>query len=272
MDCATFKEMAALLALGALEEKERQACEAHLAEARHDGCVEALAEAMASVSSLDEEVPSPAPHVWANIAGRIAPSAARLRGVRRRAQWTTALAVACAAALVLALLGRARVAGELAVARDHEAARARTMTSTTAERDACRQEVLQLQAAEKLRNEAVALLELPGTQLFPLAPEKGQRAASNVIMHTGLKRAYVIAEGLRVVPDRDYELWVAKGKRVVPAGLVAVGRDGRALVRVDYAALLGDVGAPDAMMITLEPRGGGPTVRGPTVLFGTPRT
>ncbi len=275
MDCATFKELAALFALGALEPAERAACEAHLAAPEHDGCLEVLTKAMASVSSLDDHgaTPPPAPRVWSAIAERITPSARRLRAARRRSLVTTALAVACAAALVLVVLNRRHVAGELEATRTQLATRDQTVASAVQRLDACTARVETIEAAERLRNEAVGLLELPGTQLFPLAPEKGHKAAAaNAIMHTGLKRAYVVAEGLTTVPDRDYELWVAKGKKVVPAGLVTVDPRGRALVRIDYATLLGDVGAPDAMMITLEPRGGSLGAPGPTVLFGTPRT
>ena len=274
MDCATFKELAALFALGALEPAERSACEAHLALEQHDGCLETLSHAMASVSTLDDQgaVPPPSPRVWSAIAERIAPSARRLRSARRRTQVAAGLALALAAALVFVVLNRWRLGGELEATRLQLATRSETMASATQQRDACLARVEKVEARERLRNEAVSLLELPGTQLFPLAPEKGRNAAANAIMHTGLKRAYVVAEGLAVVPDRDYEMWVAKGKKVVAAGLVTVDKSGRAIVRVDYATLLGDVGAPDAMMITIEPRGGSVGAPGPTVLFGTPRT
>lgn len=275
MDCATFKDLAALFALGALEPAERAACEAHLASTpHHPDCFEALSSAMAGVASLDEEGVSeePAPHVWAAIERQITPGAQRLRRVRRRTWVATGAALACAAALVLVLVGRRQAEHDLSAARRQLTDRDLTATAAVRERDACLVRVQRVEDAERLRHEAVALLELSGTRLFPLAPEKGRKATANAIMHTGVKRAYVVADGLQPVPDRDYEMWIAKGKRVVPAGLVNVDAHGRAVVRIDYAALLGDIGAPDAMMITLEPRGGGPVVRGPTVLLGAPRT
>ncbi len=264
MDCATFKEMAALFALDALDATERAACEAHLRAAQHDGCIEALSNAMAAVSSLDETPPAPPPRVWASIEERIGPSARRLARARRRVWLASGLAVACAAALVLVVISRQQLAGTIDK-------RDQSLAATTRQRDACLIRVEQIEAEKRFRDEAVALLQLRGTQLFPLAAEKGQKAEANAIMHTGLKRAFVVAEGLPSLPDRDYEMWVAKGKKVVSAGLVSVDSGGRALVRIDYATLTGD-GAPDAMMITLEPRGGSTGTPGPTVLFGTPRT
>lgn len=271
MDCATFQELAALFALGALDPVERGQCEAHFAAAEHDGCLEVLSNAMASISSLDEDCPPPSPRVWAAIAEQIAPAAGRMRVARGRAAVATGLAVACAAALVLVVVSRSRVAGQLEATRTQLAARERAMTAA-GQVDSCLARIEKIAAEQRLRDEAVSLLELPGTQLFPLASKPGQAAAANAIMHTGLRRAYVVAEGLTVTPGRDYEMWVAKGKKVVPAGVVAVDVRGRALVRVDYAALLGDAGAPDAMMITLEPHGGPLGTPGPTVLLGAPRS
>ena len=58
MDCPTFKELVPALALDALEETERAACAAHLAEpGPHDGCAEAASDARALAARLARALP-----------------------------------------------------------------------------------------------------------------------------------------------------------------------------------------------------------------------
>lgn len=274
MDCATFKELVGLMALGALDGEERALAQAHLAQANHEGCLEALAAAMEGASVLDGDGPvePPSANVWTSIARAIAPGAARLRRTRRSAAVGWSLA-AVAASLVIWLgvrpPGRDALVAALDAARQDTELRTAALSAETIERDACRKRLLEFEHDDKARGEAVALLQLAGTQLFPLRAEKGQAATANAILHTGKKRAYVVAEGLLPISDHDYELWVARGKKVVAAGVIHVDAEGRTVARADYEELLGTPGAPDAMMITLEPAGGGDTVRGPTIVIGT---
>jgi len=268
MECATFKELVGLFALNALDPEERARAEEHLASGAHDGCLEVLAVAMQGASVLDGDGPveAPAPRVWEAIARQVAPSAARLRRAKRLTQsaWAfAALAVVIVGYVLYRPPGQVALVAAVETARREGADKAAALTATTRERDACQRQLQQ----DKLRGEAVALLRLAGTQLFPLPAEKGHAATANAILHTGVKRAYVVADGLRPVADHDYELWVARGKKVVAAGLVHVDAEGTTVLRVDYESLLG--GTPDAMMITLEPAGGGDTVRGPTIVIGT---
>jgi anti-sigma-K factor RskA len=280
MTCHEFKDLVALFALGGLDPAERAACEAHLqSPGAHDGCLEALGEAMTSVSSLDDNVPAPPAHVWAKIEHQVGPSARQQRRARRVTFATMGFAAAAVAAIVFVQIrGERREAPLVAeVETLHVATRHadEVAASITRERDACRAQ-LERDVADRvdpLRAEAADLLQLPGTTLFPLGRDKAAAAgaSANAIMHTGVKRAYVVADGLTPGVDGDYQMWIAKSSHVVPAGLVHVDPRGRAVVRIDYASLLGDVGAPDAIMITLEPRGGSQVVRGPTILIGSPR-
>jgi hypothetical protein len=265
MDCAEFKEQVALFALGALDDATRAACHQHLQQAAHDGCVEALNDAMVATDSLSEAVQPPAPlHVWSAIDARLGASDPWRRRFAFAAAAAVLFAVVAGSAGALLRNERAQVTGLLA----DKAASERTLATKAQQLETCARAVDDANAAAAMQRDAVALLQLPGTTLFPLKSEKGERATANVIIHTGLKRAYVVANGLKAAPQGDYEMWVAKGKRVVAAGLMKVGADGNAVLRVDYAALLGDIGAPDAMMVTLEPAGGSETVRGPTIMFG----
>jgi hypothetical protein len=268
MDCAAFKELVALLALGGLEPADRAAAEAHLAEPVHDGCVEALARALEGVAALHPNEAPPA-RVWERIQAEVALPARRMRRARRRAAIAVAVAGFCAAAAVLVTVRSTRDGEQ---ARQVVRTKGAELTTAVRDLDTCRDTLKRLEADQRMRAEAVALLELAGTRLYPLPAEKGKSATANAILHTGLKRAYVVADGLTPVADRDYQMWIARGKKVVPAGLLTVDSHGRSVLRIDYAALLGGGGAPDAMMITLEPRGGSDVVRGPTIVLGTIRT
>lgn len=273
MDCAKFNELVGLLALGAIHGDELAEVQAHLAEPIHDGCQEALVVAMQGASVLDGAGPvvGPGPHVWRKIADKIASDVVRRRRGKRTAVLGWAVA-ACAASLALYLAlrppGREALLTALDGARRENEARTASLTTAMAQRETCNKQLEALKDADLVRGEAVALLRLAGTQLFPLRAEKGQVATANAILHTGLKRAYVVADGLRPIADHDYELWVARGKKVVAAGVVHVDAQGRTVVRVDYEALLGDASLPDAMMITLEPAGGSTDAPGPTVVIG----
>ena len=79
MTCDEFKLEVAAYALGALDGADQQACEQHLTEAKHEGCVEALRAAAESATLLAEALmpASPSPSTWAAIEGR-------LRGTRQR--------------------------------------------------------------------------------------------------------------------------------------------------------------------------------------------
>ena len=58
MDCRSFKELVPALALDALDEAERAACAAHLAEhGPHDGCAEAVSDARALAARLARALP-----------------------------------------------------------------------------------------------------------------------------------------------------------------------------------------------------------------------
>jgi hypothetical protein len=73
MDCRSFKELVPALALDALDEAERAACTAHLAEhGPHAGCAEALSDARALAARLARALPerSVDPRVWRAIEDR----------------------------------------------------------------------------------------------------------------------------------------------------------------------------------------------------------
>ena len=254
MTCAEFKELAAALALEALDPDERAAARAHLAEPiRHEGCVEALARAEAAARSLSGAViDTPPPHeVWGRIEARLS-----ARGRRRpwlaAAGWAVA-AAACVAALLLA--GRvARLRNELDKTRGI-AARAGSSE------DLARQCAAQLEAARKtsaVAREAVALLEQPGTRVVPFAPQGAFAGAAFAVIAPDRRRAILLSTALSPTAARDYQLWVippGAGAAPVPAGLVQ-SAEGVALGDFEAGALArGAV----ALAVSAEPKGGSPT-------------
>jgi anti-sigma-K factor RskA len=283
-----FKDLVQLYALGALDAAERAEVETFLASPACDAaCQRALAEAMATAHLLTRELPPvpPSAEVWQKIEARLDLAKTRDQAVpieaRRRSRLATAVAVAgwvAAAALLLLWLRERSQVGQLATRTLAAEKRVRTFEgqiqdvegrTVTAhrERDACLRRLETLETGIEHRDAAIALLELPGTQLFALKPEPGEKTQANAIVHTGLKRAYIAATGLTPQAGKDYELWVVRGKQVLAAGLVKSDAQGRALVRVDYEPLTGEL--PEKLIVTLEPAGGGPVARGPAVLSGT---
>ena len=260
MTCAEFKELAASLALGALAPEERAACEAHLREPiAHEGCAAALRALEDAAAQLALSLPPipPSPALWRSIDRSLGPAAAARRG--RGGLVTVALAMAAAAALVLWVRDRGRLGAEL------QAAQARVAAGDE-QRARCVAELDRLRGDERLRDDAVALLSLPGTRVVGLSAQGGGALSARVILHVGERRAYLVGRGLSAPAGQDYELWVIRGDRKIAAGLLRGGDGGQLVAAVDPGLLA--EGAPDALAVTLEPAGGGPVPRGPIVLLG----
>jgi anti-sigma-K factor RskA len=254
--CDELKQQAAAYALGALDAAEKAACEQHLAEAKHDGCVEAVRAAAEAAGLLAEALTpaAPSPSTWAAIEGR-------LRGVApaRRGPPLVAWLLAAAAVLLIVWLGldRARM-------QDRASQLAEQLRTNETAKRACVAQLEQMKNDAQMRRDALALLGLSGTQLIALSQKGAEQA--NVIYHSGQKRAYVLGRNLAAPSGKDYELWVIRGERKIPAGLLRADSSGALIAAVD-PALLAD-GPPDAMAVTLEATGGKPQPEGPIVLVG----
>ena len=278
MTCAEFKELVGLYALGTLDAGDRAECEAHLRSTGHDGCIEALAEQSAAVAALGDELPPivPGPHVWKGIEARI--GLAVLPQRRSRASpvaWV--LFAAAAAAAIFFFWDRRRAETEAELRAGQQELRKRIETSqkslATVTRDsaACIQRLQSMEKDLELRDQAVALLELPGTELFPVAPtDKTMPYLANAILHSGTKRAFIVATGLKPQPGKGYEAWVVKGKAAHPAGMFKVDAQGRGIVEVSLK-MLAEGEKPDALAVTIEPESGSTTPTPPIILAGAPR-
>ena len=65
---------------------------------------------------------------------------------------------------------------------------------------------------------------------------------------------------------RDYELWLIRGTRKIPAGLLRGDTTGTLITALDPALLR--EGLPDALAVTLESAGGHEQPQGPIVAVG----
>jgi len=260
--CAEFKDLAAALALDALDPDERAMARAHLAEPiAHEGCAEALgrAEQVARLlpgALIDRHPPN---RVWRWIEGRLTGRAPRRRWATV-AGWAVA-AAACVAALLLA--GRsAHLRNELDAARGQAA-------TAEARDDLARQCAAQLEAARKtsgLARDAVALLEQRGSRVVPFAPQGGFNGTAFAVIAPDRRRAILLSTALSPASARDYQLWVippGPGAAPVPAGLV-VTAEGVALG--DFQAGAFARGAL-ALAVSAEPKGGSPTGAPTTVVL-----
>ena len=267
MKCAEFKELCAAYVLGSVEPAERDACDAHLAEAEHEGCHAALAGAAATVHTipLALEPLRPRKELWDAIAQQIAPPSAM---ARRRRVWPVAVvAVACAAAALFLLYERDGLVQRAGDAERTLAGRTEELRKAEALRETCQTELAGLKGQLEAQKEAVALLTAPGTRLVALAPDPKDSVDHRavVLFDAGQNRAAIVAHGLSVQAGKDYELWVIKGDVKKAAGLLRGDPSGGVAAVIDPKVLSDGV---DAFAVTVEPSGGGTAPTGPIILVG----
>ena len=258
MTCGEFKELAAALALDALDPDERAAARAHLAEPiRHEGCAEALARAEGAARPLAgavTDMPPPA-RVWHGIEERVS-----ARAPRRR--WAAAAGWAVAAAASLLALFLAQRTASLRNALDAERGRAEiAQAQAGSSENRARQCAAQLEAARKtsgLAKDAVALLEQRGSRVVPFAPQGAFTGAASAVIGPGRRRAVLVSTALLPTAERDYQLWVippGPGAAPVAAGLVEAAGE---VALGDFQAGALARGAA-ALAISVEPKGGSRT-------------
>ena len=266
MTCAEFKELAAALALDALEPDERERAYAHLAEGiTHEGCSAAFARAEEAARSLSGAVTDvrPPDRIWRWIDARVSAHAPRRRWVAV-AGWAAA---AAAAVIALLLAGRgARLKQQVESARGHAA---NVEAQASSSEDLARQCAAQLESARRtsgLAREAFALLEQRGSKVVPFTPQGGFGGAAFAVIAPDGRRAILFSTTLSPGPSRDYELWVippGPGAAPLPAGLV-VRAEGVALGDFQAGAL---ARGALALAVSAEPTGGSPTGAPTTVVL-----
>ncbi len=258
MRCSEFKEGAWAYALGALDPTERAQLERHLTESiAHEGCQAELDRAFRTASSLGDAAPEvkPPEDAWSKIQSRIAREGEAKVLPLRRGGWTPWVISIAAAAACLLLLAKAWSYRSAIIEKNTELFR---MGGIVAEREACRQELEAMRQSSEMQRAALALLELPATLLVPLGPTPGSQTPShgNALFNMEQQKAMVLITALAPAVGKDYELWIIREGKPVPAGILKPGRDGKVIAEVSATAL--QAGRPETFAVTLEPLGGSP--------------
>jgi anti-sigma-K factor RskA len=264
--CAQFRESAWAYALGALEPEEKRELERHLSEAvAHEGCHAALDRAFSATAALSAAIPpiQPPPAAWDSIQSRLSASGMRAPArVRGRAPWLVAFAAAAACLLAVA---QSLTYRRTIVEKNAQLAQ---LGAAELERQACARELQALKSSVEMQRAALAMLELPATQVVPLGAPPGTHTASrgSALFNPEQQKAVVLISALAPAAGKDYELWVIRAGRPTPAGVFKPGLDGRVITQVDPKIL--QAGLPEIFAVTLEPEGGSPAPTTAPFLLG----
>ena len=228
-------ELTAGYALDVLDDDERWAYEAHLADCER--CRADLTSFWETTEALAVAAAGPAPSP--GLRDRVLSAARAERQVvvpleSRRRRLVPVLGAAAAVAAVLALavgLWATQLSGDLDDAR----------------------------LALERERQAAAVLADPGARTVPLEAGAGRL----VVDDDG--RAVLVLDGLDPAPQgKTYELWIVEGENAAPAGLFR-GQDGR-----DWVGLDGIVAPGDVVAVTLEQAGGVEVPSNDPIVASTP--
>ncbi len=271
-----FLDQVDAYALGALEPAEARTLEQHLAgEGPHPLCEAALARARETVATLaaDLKPVSPPPRVWEGIAREIArgeepaprpsgppstpePAREAVKALRPIPPWTYSIA---AAAVVILVLGGINV---------REAHRSTEMARAAAAE--CKKDLAEARIDVLRKDDALQLLQEPGTQIVSLKPSPPGPApgapGTGIVLFNPRGRALFVGKSFQAQATRDYELWLIRDKPVA-AGQLTPGPDGRVFAEVRPDILTG--GRPAAFAVSVEPKGAERDApKGPIILTG----
>jgi anti-sigma-K factor RskA len=258
-----YEELLPSLALGILEERERDDLLAHLSTGCRT-CHDLLGGYEDDLAALAATVPPVVPSELTRkrLLRRIgAVTVTHPVPVRERRPltpgWALAASLLACALGLLGLVRAVRLEGELGDART-------TTTRLERELDQARSE-LALQAAHLERLAlAVQALGAPGGHAYALAGLGGAPGAGGAaFVDPGSHRAVFYAYGLPALPpDRDYQLWWIEDGRPVSAGVLPVDRRGSGTLEVPAVPF----DRLQVWAVTIEPKGGVPQPTGEMVL------
>jgi anti-sigma-K factor RskA len=196
MERAEIHELSAAYALDALEGKDLEAFEEHLARCAE--CRENVAtfQRVAAELAYDVETPAPPAGLRDRILDQAAAERPKVVALPRR-RWAFPVAAAAAVAAGIAAVALAFWAADLS------------------------QQVDDLQADQHRANEALIALIDPSASHFALEGADGVLVVDN---ESG--EGKLVISGLASAPsDKTYEAWVIEGEQAVPAGLFSGGED-----------------------------------------------
>jgi anti-sigma-K factor RskA len=262
-DHDVFREQAALYAIGALEEAERAAFEAHAA-----GCAECTAEARSLLSvanTLSQTVPQydPPPGLRDRVLKHVHPAGSSMKAREARPPRALAPWLSAAAALAIAVgLGAYAVSLRSRVAGLEGQLREAMIRIDAGEQQmvASRQLVASLQTP-------IAVLTAPDVKRFDLA---GQAPAPQASARAFWSRARgLVFTGSQLPPlpaGRIYQLWVLTAQPApISAGLLMPDPNGFVTTSFDTPPTIPE---PMAVALTQEPAGGVPAPTGAMYLRG----
>jgi anti-sigma-K factor RskA len=247
-----LRESAAAYALGALDDADRVAFEAHLPD-----CVECRAEVSSyrPVAGLLAHA-APGTNPPASLRARVLRHARPVRAsaaARRRPGWGAQPAwLAAAACLALAVWSGLSLRSE----------RSRSNTVNA--------ELAEARAELASRDSVVSALLGPEVHVVSLS-EPDRKPAMRVFWNHTRNVFIVTAANLPAPPaGKAYQLWaIQKGKAPLSMGTFVPGTDGRAATIIPVSASITDAGVIDNCGVTLEPLGGSPQPTESPRLLGT---
>lgn len=272
-----YEENLAAYALGALDGRDLDELEAHLA-AGCPRCEELLADWEGDLEDLAASVPPVEPTETTRMRilripdhaprSETPPKPAVAPGTPPRRRWLPAAALAASLAALAVSLGafwmQGSVSQELAESRAAEERLQGELERLRGDLTQTRTELTRTRVDFERLLVSVQSLGTPGGRTFALAgldPAPGAGGASFVDPLTGHATFY--AYGLPELPeDKTYQLWWIADGQPVSAGIFEVDETGRA--SVDVARV--PAGEVDVWAVTVEPAGGVPQPTGDMVL------
>jgi hypothetical protein len=253
-----FDEMAAALALDALDPADRRAFEEHLATcARCQAAVTDLRRVAAGIGLSVDPVDLPAGLKSKVLAAVVSqPQVRAFSRLRVRETRTRSMApwLALAAGLALATLG-----GSYGWRAQQESVRVRA-EAERAQTDA--------RARVAALEERLAVMGAPDVVQVPLQGQPDAPGSTARVFMSKTRGMVLNAEHLPALPaGRVYQLWVVTKQAPVSIGVFSVGADGSAQGVMPVPAEA--TRDPVAVAVTIEPAGGVLSPTGPKVLVGT---
>ena len=250
--------------LGALDDADRGAFEAHLASC--PVCVEEVRALRRVVDALAFAVPQRTPRpelrsrVLTLISGEASPVAVRARASRRNLREWLPLAAALVMAMALGAYGW-RLQGRVSMLEARLADAERRVL-------AAQQTTLEAQRVADQVQTTLAVLAAPDMvriELTGQSPAPGATARALWSRNRGM--VFTMTNLPLPAAGRVYQVWVVTADAPVSAGLLAPDSSGRATA---FFSTPRDIPPPVAIAVTLEPAGGVNAPTGPTYLVGRP--
>ncbi|HET9887749.1 MAG TPA: anti-sigma factor [bacterium] len=264
---AEFLDLCAAHALDSLDDVERAKLERHLADCVQ--CTHALADFREDALTLAVAVATPPPpaaklRILNAIREPITPlheaAAAPVslppveQAARPRFSWFGTLGWAAAAVLALAYFKE--VQGSRQLAAQLQTLQARNQEAETA------------LASEKGWMDSMSSPDARLAQLTP-TPQNPSAHEGWALFDPQTRRAILVFENLTLPSEKDYELWAIREAGPESLGVLQVGPNGRAFVRLQE---IPDAERVGAFAVSLEGKGGSPNKNapsGPVVMVGT---